>query len=80
MDEAVTDKHREGDCNMQVTSVCQQTQGTVLEKVVAIRELNEVNVRLTLDLTQSQRVSNVWMITACVITIMVEVSGWVYLA
>ena len=75
MDKADTDKHREGDCNMQVTTFVNKLKGTVLEKAVAIRELNEVNVRLTSDLTQSQRVSNVWMIIACVMTIMVAVSG-----
>ena len=55
-------------------------KSTALEQAVAIWELNEVNVRLRSDLTQSQRVSNVWMMTACVMTIMLAVSGWVYLA
>ena len=53
---------------------------TVLKKGVVIREMNEVNVRLASDLTQLQRLTNVWMITASVITIMVAVSGLVYLA
>ena len=44
-------------CKLQAS--VNKLKGTVLEKAIAIRELNEVNVRLTSDLTQSQRVSNV---------------------
>jgi len=65
-------------CKLQAS--INKLKGTVLEKGVVIRELNEVNVRLASDRTQSQRLTNVWMITASIITIMVAVSGLVYLA
>ena len=78
MDETNNDKHQEGDSNKLQASI-NKLKGTVLEKGVVIRELNEVNVRLASHLMQSQQLSNVWMITACVMTVMVAVSGWVYL-
>ena len=55
-------------CKLQASA--NKLKGPVLEKVVAIRELNKLNVRLRSDLNLSQRVSNVWMITTCVMTIM----------
>jgi len=65
-------------CKLQASS--NKLKGSVLENGVVIRELQEVNVRLASHLLQSQRVSNVWMITGCVMTVMVGVTGWVYLA
>ena len=55
-------------------------KGTVLEKGVLIRELNAVNVRLASELTQSHRVTKVWMITAFAMIIMGAVSGCAWLA
>ena len=65
-------------CKLQAS--VNKLKGTVLEKGVVIRELNELNVRLASELTQSHRVTKVWMITVCVMTIMGAASGWVWLA
>jgi len=54
-------------------------KSTPLEKFVAIRELNDVNVELRSELHQSDQATIVWMSTACVMTIMFALIASVYM-
>jgi len=54
-------------------------KGTLLEKSVALRELNEVNLGLTVQLQNSDRATRVWMSTAAVLTIILAFIASVYM-
>jgi len=55
-------------------------KSTLLEKSVAIRELNEVNVELRSELHKSDQATRVWMSTACLLTIMFAFIASVYMS
>ena len=54
-------------------------KSTLLEKSVAIRELNEVSVDLRSELHKSDRASRVWMSTTCLLTVMFAFIASVYM-
>ena len=54
-------------------------KGTLLEKTVALQQLNEVNLGLRVQLHNSDRATRVWMSTAALLTIILAFIASVYM-